>query len=155
MKRDAAEVIAKKNAGVMFEYLEKFMQDNDTIFGVMEFSSSNNRLVVDITISRDGKEIFGRGYDMGISSIYADLLTRELSKLLLDSFLPSEDYGVSGYACIKDHPTMSRDGIYVFNGHKSRVNVNFRVKGEEFSEIMNEHDKRIDEFRKQSGIGRR
>lgn len=155
MKRDQAEVIAKQNAKVMFEYLEKFMEDEDTIYGVMDFTSSNSKLVVDITIMQDGREVFGRGYNMGISYVYADLLTKELSRLLLETFVPHDNFGVSGYACIKDHPTMERDGIYVFNNHNSRVNVNFRVKGDEFHNIMSEHDKKIDEYRQKSGMGRR
>lgn len=151
MKRDKAEIIAKEKARVMYEYLEKFMEDVDTISGVMEFASSNNRLVVDITIMQDGREVFGRGYDLGISDIYADLLTRELSKLLLDGFMPSENYIISEYAMIKGHPFMSRDGFYVSNAHESRVNVNFRVKGNEFASIIQEHNNRINEYRKSVG----
>lgn len=73
MKREQAELVAKDKAKVMVEYLEQFMMDKDKISGVMEFASSNNRLVVDITITQDGREVFGVGYDMGISSVYADL----------------------------------------------------------------------------------
>lgn len=147
MKREQAELVAKEKAKVMVEYLEQFMMDKDKISGVMEFASSNNRLVVDITITQDGREVFAVGYDMGISSIYADLLTREISGLLLESFLPSENFAVSEYACIKDHPTMSRDGFYVTNQINSRVNVNFRAKNAEFGEIMANHNKRIAEYR--------
>lgn len=147
MKRDQAELIAKEKAKVMYEYLEKFMEDEDTITGEMTFSSDNNRLAVDIFIYHKGKLAFDRHFDMGISYVYADLLTRELSGLLLEGFMPSENFGVSDYAYIKGHPTMSRDGIYVFNGHNSRVNVNFRVKNDEFADIMREHNKQIDEFR--------
>lgn len=150
MKREEARMIAEKNALVMIEYLEQFMMDKDTISGVMEFSSSNNRMVVDITIRQDGKKVFGRGYDMGVSYVYADLITKEISERLLETFMPSESYGVGEYACIKDHPTMSRDGIYVFNDHNSRVNVNFRTKGEEFANIMRTHNERIREYRNQT-----
>lgn len=155
MKREQALEVAKKNSAVMVEYLEKFMQDEDTIYGTMDFSSSNNRMVVDITIMQNGREVFGRGFDMGISYVYADLITREISDALLEKFLPSEEYGVGEYACIKDHPTKSRDGIYVFNGHNSRVNVNFHVKGDEFSEIMGNHNAKIDEAMRQARSTRR
>ncbi|MCX4249152.1 MAG: hypothetical protein OSJ65_05260 [Bacilli bacterium] len=155
MKREQAEIVAKEKAKVMVEYLEQFMMDEDTIYGVMEFASSNNRLVVDMEITKEGKKVFERGYDMGISSVYADILTREISGLLLESFLPSENFAVSEYACIKDHPTMSRDGFYVTNTNRSRVNVNFRVKNAEFSEIMKNHNARIEDYRQKLNQNRR
>ena len=137
MKREQAEIVAKEKAKVMVEYLEQFMMDEDTIYGVMEFASSNNRLVVDMEITKEGKKVFERGYDMGIS------------------FLPSENFAVSEYACIKDHPTMSRDGFYVTNTNRSRVNVNFRVKNAEFSEIMKNHNARIEDYRQKLNQNRR
>lgn len=155
MKREQALEVAKKNSAVMVEYLEKFMLDEDTIYGTMDFSSSNNRMVVDITIMQNGREVFGRGFDMGISYVYADLITREISESLLEKFLPSDHFGVGEYACIKDHPTKSRDGIYVFNGHNSRVNVNFYTKGDEFFEIMRNHNAKIEEARHQARTPKR
>lgn len=150
MKQDRVLEIAKKNSEVMFEYLEQFMLDKDTISGRMDFESSNNRLVVGISINQDGREVFRRDYDMGFSSIYADFLTQELVSKILDAFLRSESVGIGEYACIKDHPTNSRDGIYVFNNHNSKVNVNFRVKGDNFYEIMNNYNKALDEYRQES-----
>lgn len=152
MKKEQAKEIALKNAKVMVEYLEQFLNDDDTLTGKMNFSSENNQLVVDIFLSKKGKVFWKRHYSMGISSIYADLLTEEISSILLDTFMPSENFGVGEYAYLKDHPTLSRDGIYVFNGHGSRIDINFYAKEDNFSEIMDRHNSAISEYRNKGGI---
>ena len=147
MKREVAEEVLKKNSKVIFEYFDKFMEDVSVISGIVNFYSENSKLVVDIEISEDGRVVFGTGFNMGTSAVYADILTREISEYLLETYLPSDNYGVSEYAMIKDHPTHSRDGFYIFNSHGSRVVINFRAQGEDFKNIMLEHNKVIEEKR--------
>ncbi len=145
MKREEATKVLKKNSKVIFEYFDKFMEDESVISGIVNFYSENSKLVVDIEISEDGRVVFGTGFNMGTSAVYADILTREISEYLLETYLPSANYGVSEYAMIKDHPTRSRDGFYIFNSHGSRVVINFRAKGEDFRNIMFAHNKAIGE----------
>ena len=147
MKKEEASVLAKEKAKVMVEYLEQFLSDEKKVTGHMNFSSDNSILVVDMMVKSDGKKLFEGHYNLGFSSVYADLLTEEISSLLLESFMPSDNLGVSDYARIRGFGSLDQDGFYVMNSHNSRIDINFRCKNDKFSEIMKSHNKAISDYR--------
>ena len=147
MKEAEASLLARDKAKLMVDYLEQFLTDERVVHGTMEFSSNNSMLVVDIIVESNGEKVYEGHYNLGFSSVYADLLTEELSKLLLESFMPSDNLGISDYARIKGMGSFDRDGFYVMNSNNSKININFYCKNKNFSEIMHNHNKAISEYR--------
>ena len=132
MPREDAQTLAKEKAQVMYEYLEQFLNDHRKVSGHLDIMSITNRLVANLLVTEEGKTLFEHDYDLQLPSIYADFLTEELSRLVLEKFMPSDYYGVSEYAFIRDLGPKNRDGFYVFNANGSKINVNYYAKGERF-----------------------
>lgn len=147
MRKEEAEIVAKEKAKLMIEYLEQFLSDDKKVNGRMEFTSDNSMLAVDIVLRSEGVRIFEKHFNLGFSSVYADLFTEELSRILLETFMPSEDFGVGEYARIKGMGSMDKDGFEVFNSKGSEIAIEFHSKNDRFNDIMRAHNQTIATFR--------
>lgn len=147
MRREEAEVVAKEKARIMVDYLEQFLSDDKKVHGYMEFGSDNSMLCVDMLIKSNGEKVYGGHYSLGFSSVYADLLTEELSRILLEEFMPSDHFGVSDYARIRGMGSMDQDGFYVMNDKGSKINIEFHSRNERFNDIMHKHNQAIQAYR--------
>ena len=156
MKKDEAVIIAKEKAVVMIEYLESFLTDEDVVSGKMDFSSSNSILVVDMFVNKKVGNGVDRHFNLGMSSVYADLLIEEMMGLFLEKFVPSEKLGVSPYASIRSGFMVgafmaNRDGVYVYNDNHAQIDVNFWCHGEKYAEIMHRFNDKVDEYANSEG----
>ena len=147
MRREEAEVVAKEKAKLMIEYLEQFLSDEKIVNGIMEFTSDNSMAVVDVVLKSSGVKIFEKHLNLGFSSVYADLLTEEISRILLETFMPSDHFGVSDYARIRGMGSMDKDGFEVFNSRGSEIAIEFHSKNDRFNDIMRAHNQTIGAFR--------
>lgn len=154
MKKDEAAIIAKEKAGVMIEYLEAFLSDEDVVSGKMDFSSQNSVLVVDMFVNKKDGELVERHFKLGMSSVYADYLIEEIMGLLREKFMPSEKLGVSPYFSIRNGFMPNRDGVYVYNDNHAQIDVNFWCHNERYAGIMQEFNKSIEDYAKSEGAVR-
>ena len=99
-------------------------------------------VILDINVL---KRNFKRSLNLGITSDHKNVLFEQLFNDLLETFLPHETMGITKYYSIKSmHQNFT--GIDVTNTLGSRIEINFNSTGTEFLRLVENYQKKYNEF---------
>lgn len=155
MKKIEAEMIVPEESKVMIEYLDKILDDSQPVTGKMIFGSAKvegeSHFVVDIFVPDTE---FEKHIDLKITPEHADVFYGVFLNDLLDNFLEHETKGVTKYMDIP-YFTGRFTGVMAIASNQSRIEIRFNKKGQNFDELIEEYNKRIDDYTKKVGQGKR
>lgn len=146
MKKREAKIIAIDKSRLMMEYLNQILTDDRKVHASMEFlpAKVNNQsvFILDINVPEAG---FSKQIDLEMPILHNMVLYEQVLNDLLDTFLEHETIGITRYYSIKSarcHFT----GIDVFNSENSRIRINFHGSGTEFNHLIDNYQKRYQDF---------
>lgn len=155
MKKIEAEMIVPEESKVMIEYLDKILDDSQPVTGKMIFGSAKvegeSHFVVDIFAFETG---FEKHIDLKITPEHADVFYEVFLNDLLDNFLEHETKGVTKYMDIP-YFTGRFTGVMAVASNQSRIEIRFNKKGQSFDELIEDYNKRIDDYTKKAWQGKR
>ncbi len=146
MKKIEAEALAPDKSAIIISYIMKILDIDDCVEGKIDLGiakiNNQNTCVAHVVEPRTGLE---RHIDLEITSDHFMVLVRQLLNDVIPIFLPHESYGITKHYFLKSMFT-NFSGIDAVNSHRSRVMINLGGSGKEYQDLIDEYERKYDEF---------
>ena len=140
MKKEEAKELSIKRVNLILEYIEQILLDNKVV-GTLTFNSkkinNQNILVLDIEVKPNN---FSRYLNLEIESNHSNILYEELLNEIINRYLENENIALSFYQDIKYFMESNFSGITITNFNGSEIKINFKIKDNKFSEIIENYE---------------
>lgn len=140
MKKEEAKELSIKRVNLILEYIEKILLDNKVV-GTLTFNSkkinNQNILLLDIEVKPNN---FSRYLNLEIESNHSNILYEELLNEIINRYLENENIALSFYQDIKYFMESNFSGITITNFNGSEIKINFKIKDNKFSEIIENYE---------------
>lgn len=146
MKKIEAQAIALEKSNLVIEYLEQMLNDSNDLKGRIEFDrfkiNGEYMTTLEIYVPKDN---FERHFNLGITSQHCNVFYEQLLDNILDRFLDSSDISITRFYKLRgmDHDF---NGITVSNLSNSKVDINFICREENFQDVINKYNGKINEY---------
>ncbi len=145
MKQLVPTVVEKSD--LIIEYITQILSDSDKVNGDIVFSYAKDKgkenCTFDLFVLSKG---FERHFDSGISLQFSNVLYEQILNDLIDNFMESDTMGVGNFYSIKASNGQF-NGVSVFNESGSKINLNFKYRDNNFSEIVEAYNKKINDYK--------
>ena len=140
MKKEEAKELSIKRVNLILEYIEQILLDNKVV-GTLTFNSkkinNQNILLLDIEVKPNN---FSRYLNLEIESNHSNILYEELLNEIINRYLENENIVLSFYQDIKYFMESNFSGITITNFNGSEIKINFKIKDNKFSEIIENYE---------------
>ena len=140
MKKEEAKELSIKRVNLIIEYIEQILLDNKVV-GILTFNSkkinNQNILLLDIEVKPNN---FSRYLNLEIESNHSNILYEELLNEIINRYLENENIVLSFYQDIKYFMESNFSGITITNFNGSEIKINFKIKDNKFSEIIENYE---------------